>query len=302
MKQQLRTLCVLSFALPLHAAVNQNSVTELLNLGISARAAGMGHAFSAVGGDLTSLESNPAGLLFLPIPQAGTQYTKAKEEKAGGTVGYAVPLVWGSLAVSGLKREGRDFVVSAAMARPLLGRARLNALGVSLKTIHSRLEGDNASTSAMDIGTLWKIPSQNVTVAAGIQNMGKPVKFQTETQLLPQTVRAGVAWHIPDSTGLGYPQTIAADFFWPKEGSYHYSVGGEFTLKTETFLRAGYEFKQEDAGLALGIGWKRTSWRLDYAVSFRDISEKIHRVSLLWFIAPPPPPPPKRKIGGMEVK
>ncbi|MFO8099248.1 MAG: type IX secretion system protein PorQ [Salinibacter sp.] len=188
-------LCLVALLLGASPAAAQpgGRVTSFpfLELAPSARAAALSGAFGAVAdGDVNALFYNPA----VPGPAthqtAAFSYLNHLSDINAGSVAYSQTVGGGGSALHGGVRfadwgsfEGRneigeptddfgaqDVALTAGVARPL-GETRLR-YGGSLHLIHSRIESAQATAVAVDLGALYRMPSQRMTVAAALRNVG----------------------------------------------------------------------------------------------------------------------------------
>src|SRR5689334_13804699 len=70
---------------------------NILNIGVGARAIGMGEAFTAVSDDVSSLYWNPAGLALLNQSQGAFMYNQSLKDLAYSNAAVATPLENGGI-------------------------------------------------------------------------------------------------------------------------------------------------------------------------------------------------------------
>ncbi|HHE55761.1 MAG TPA: PorV/PorQ family protein [Caldithrix abyssi] len=171
------------------------TVAQFLKIGPSARALGMGGAFTAIDDDISLLHWNPAGLARLTANEAlfthtnwiaGTNY----DYMAVGIKIYNVGTI--ALMVSafnsgdmdvrtvdmpdgtGEKFNTSDLMIGLSFARNLTNRF---SIGGSVKYIHQRLWHMSASTVAIDIGTLFTTPFYGIRLGASMSNFGPKMRL-----------------------------------------------------------------------------------------------------------------------------
>ncbi|MHB2148714.1 PorV/PorQ family protein [Calditrichota bacterium LG25] len=171
------------------------TVAQFLKIGPSARALGMGGAFTAIDDDISLLHWNPAGLARMTANEAlfthtswiaGTNY----DYMAVGIKIYNVGTI--ALVVSsfgsgdmdvrtvdmpdgtGEKFNTSDLMIGLGFARNLTDRF---SIGGTVKYIHQRLWHMTASTVALDIGTLFTTPFYGIRLGASMSNFGPKMRL-----------------------------------------------------------------------------------------------------------------------------
>ncbi len=171
------------------------TVAQFLKIGPSARAIGMGGAFTASTDDIGLIYWNPAGLARLSSSAAmfthtqwiaGTNYefmAVALDLYSVGTMGLMVSsFTSGDMAVrtvdmpdgTGEKFNTADLMIGLSFARNLTNKF---SIGGSVKFIHQRLWHMTASTVALDIGTLFTTPFYGIRLGASMSNFGPKMRL-----------------------------------------------------------------------------------------------------------------------------
>ncbi len=270
---------------------------DYLKIGLGADAVGMGEAYTASSGEVTSMFYNPAGLAAMDASQltathlnwiADTQYEAlafARPDVDFGTVGVGVFLLHmppiaardeynhdqGTVNVS-------DLGVQVSYAKDMqrwLGVSGLSG-GASLKILHRELAGQAASGGALDIGALYAL-DDHITLGLSCLNAGYLSKFGSEQDYLPFVVRLGTAYAY--SFAAGQKVVAALDLTQSLDNQLRSNVGLEYTLLNLLHARAGYKFGYDsDAFQAgLGVGWQAIS--VDYAIKLMGVFGPTHYVS-----------------------
>jgi hypothetical protein len=286
-------------------AINGNAGTtgfNFLKIGVGARAAALGGAFTAVAGDVESSAWNPAGLLGVRERTAALSLNSYLVDTQAGFVSVALPneqRVWAISAnyvtYGNMQRtdgEGRDLgSFSAADMAAYISVAQpfwkeWLTLGASLKAIYSSIDEFSSDAYAFDLGLLARGPVQGMHIGASLSNLGfvrsaYAGDFKDE---LPVHMRIGLA-HRPAHMPL--PMLLLADFNVPNDNDPYLSLGLEVQLASGLYLRPGYSLQQtgsadeEALGLTAGAGFSAQRYRLDYAYSsFPDLGD-VHRVSVV---------------------
>ncbi|MFP4228475.1 MAG: type IX secretion system protein PorQ [Salinivenus sp.] len=162
-----------------------------LRLEPSARAAALSGAFGAVAdGDVNALFYNPSVPDSATDRTASFSYLNHLSDINAGSMAYSQAMPrWETTLHGGVRFadwgtfEGRneigeptedfgaqDVALTLGAARPL-GGTRLR-YGGSLDLIHSRIESAQATAVAADVGALYRLPAQQMTFGAALQNVG----------------------------------------------------------------------------------------------------------------------------------
>lgn len=186
---------------------------NFLKIGVSARADGMGGTFVAIADDISSIYYNPAGLTQIKQKTYALMHTEWLEGVNYEFLAYAEPYkenkTFGmSLSYLGMSKMkikdinnqtlgdfgAQDLALSIAYAKEL--KENFSA-GANLKFIQQKLEEEISSSTAIDIGLLYK--KNDLSFGACISNLGTKVKFIKEKESLPLTLKAGIAYKLLDN-------------------------------------------------------------------------------------------------------
>ncbi|MCR4295482.1 MAG: PorV/PorQ family protein, partial [Elusimicrobia bacterium] len=199
----LRLAALLVLASPASRAAETAS---FLDIGVGARALGMGGAYTALADDANSLYWNPAGLAKLEKREFTASHAEMYENTRLDFLAYAHPTSQGTFSagvtyLSQGKIEGRD-----SLGRPTAGFDASDAavsggyarnlefaeVGASVKYIRSHIGSTEAQTVAADVGA--KRDFGNVIVGAALRNLGPGLKFADQRNDLPLRLAAGAAY------------------------------------------------------------------------------------------------------------
>ena len=266
-----------------YAADPGTTGANFLKIGVGARAAAMGEAFTAVADDSTSLYWNPAGLTRLKGRQLSAMYNVWFEGIGQGYVSAGFPLLGGTMAlgtnyVSMGDFDGRDesgnptetFQASdLGISVGFAGRLGRFLLGLSGGMIRSTIAGNTQSAFLVTLGGLVEI-SQGFWVGAVAQNLGTKLGEDP----LPLILKAGLALELGSFS-------LAADIGKSQDTDLYYCVGIESWIGNVVALRAGYRTGRDvGPGWTAGLGFKMGGFGLDYAyVPYSNLGN-THRISL----------------------
>ena len=162
------------------------------------------------------------------------------------------------------------------------------------KGIQSTLVEDfDSSAATADVGVMLQTPIRGWYWGASILNMGGELEFKNSGDPLPLQYRLGTSF-VSSSIGKGDEEnswfwygtdqirsfSVSADIVRDREEEVFGSVGIEFVHRTLVALRAGYKYGLDSEGFALGFGYQKSRYSLDYSIGLVDNFDNMHRFSL----------------------
>lgn len=285
-----KTLCsaliigILMLSLDLISYANGPGTTtaSFLKIGIGARAAAMGDAFTALALDGTSLYWNPAGLSQIKTKDISAAYNSWLEEIKQGYLSFSFPTARGTMGlginyVDMGKIEGRDEEgnptgdFSASDTHIFFGYAKKlkkSSWGISLGMLKDVIKDDSKNAFLANIGFLYPL-SERFSLGAVAQNIASKLGSDS----LPLTFKLGAAAKLENVV-------LALDMAKPQDNEIYYCLGAEWWLRNTLALRAGYKTNQDQGeGWSAGLGFKFSRSDLDYAyVPYGDLGI-THRIS-----------------------
>ena len=259
------------------------TTASFLKIGVGARAAAMGEAFTALASDGTSLYWNPAGLTQLKTKEISATYNSWFEEIRQGYVSFGFPSLGGTVGLGANyvdmgDIEGRDVEgnptgdFTASDTHIFIGYARKlkkSSWGLTLGWLQDVITEDKKNTFLANIGLLYPV-SEHFTLGVVAQNIGSKLGSDP----LPLTFKVGAASKFK-------ALTLAVDVAKPQDNEIYYCLGAEWWLRDALALRVGYKTNQDiGQGLTAGIGLKMGKASIDYAyVPYGDLGD-THRISL----------------------
>jgi hypothetical protein len=270
-----------------------------LEIEVGSRANGMGGAFVAVADDATALYWNPAGITQLQSSEISLIHT---EWLVGINYDYGaivipigfnnviglslMALTMGEMEVRTVEEpEGTgemfsavDMSASLSFARSLTDRF---AIGFNAKYINQRIWHMNASSFAIDVGTIFRTQFRDMKIGMSISNFGNKMQMQgRDTQIehdiapeiegnnsqisaflktdkwsLPLIFRVGISMDIVNNGN--HRVTFSSDANHPNNNTEYINVGVEYSFNKFLFLRAGYKslfLQDSEEGLTMGAG------------------------------------------------
>ncbi|MCZ6776609.1 MAG: PorV/PorQ family protein [Ignavibacteria bacterium] len=274
---------------------------SFLKLGVSARGLSMADAMSAHVTGSSATFYNPAGLPVAQLANSTSQLTVMHKEWIQDTrteflgasalldeenaIGFSI----NSTTISDIEirtrpgpSEGtftaRNFSFGASYGRILSEQIRV---GITAKFLYEKILIDEASGFAVDIGTQYQTPIENLSVGAVLANLGGMSTLRNEKSSLPTLLRIGPGYST-ELVNISSDLTLASDlvYVFPENRSY-VSLGGELLFSQTIAARAGYRFGSDGRGFTTGIGVQYSIIFVDYA--FAPLSADLgntHTISL----------------------
>ncbi|MBP7460972.1 MAG: PorV/PorQ family protein [Candidatus Delongbacteria bacterium] len=175
---------------------------SFLEIGVGARAVGMGGAFVAIADDASALYWNPGGISRLQSKEVLFVHTQWLADVSFNYVGLAVPLgsfgtLGGSITTLGMddmevttvtypdgtgeKFSAGDFCMALTYGRSLTDRF---SIGANFKYINQNIWHMNASGMAIDIGTLFTTQFNGLKIGMSISNFGGKLKMEGKDAII----------------------------------------------------------------------------------------------------------------------
>jgi hypothetical protein len=280
------------------ASNNGRTTADFLNIGVGARAAGLGGAFTALADDPTAGYWNPAGLSSIDKLQLSISHFAWYQDLNYDYLGLAFPVTknvtigFSATYLNYGKIDGYDaddnptgsIDGTSDMAGSFYAGIRLSdniSVGAGAKYIALSLANKKSNSIAADFGL--KYESGRLIFGLSAANFGQKIKFDQVEEELPSLVRMGMAV-------LPFGNSLIASFDLEKQlhGDIVLRNGYELNFSDRYFVRAGYNYcpQQEDFGfaqnLSFGVGALLGPAQFDYTFS-PDVnfsSESIHRFSV----------------------
>jgi len=266
---------------------------SFLNIGVGARANGMGNAYTSLSEDATAIYWNPAGLCYISNTQLIGMYSAMSMDRHHNFAAFAYPINkticigigWVNYGVSDI--DGRDIMgyptgnFSDSENALYLSLSKLFgrfSLGSSGKYIHHSLAANFANGFAFDIGCKFRI-NDFISVGATSRNIAGNLYWNTHSktkETIPHSERIGL-----NMTPNILPITIASDLSLNSEKNpLHFGIEYQFLNKLSA--RAGYDSGNFTFGGSLQFASGFMNIQLDYSLS-QDVLEEgaTNRISIL---------------------
>ena len=286
-----------------------NPTFTFLRNDYGARAAAMGGSFVSMVNDPDVIFYNPSALATVSQQQLSLGFFKhlldinsghvsvVKEVEGFGHVGAGLVYInYGDFQ----RTDESGNVLGAFSANELalsLGYASYVddnvSFGANVKYIYSGIADASSSAIALDLGTLWAVPEQRLTVGASLLNLGSQLSpYFSTREPLPLDLKVGGTIepeHLPLLLNLDFHRLNEAstDFI---SRFRSFSVGGEFAVSENMRLRFGYSNERRRdlklgtssglAGFSFGGGINVDMYRVDYSLNSYGRIGSLHRISV----------------------
>lgn len=281
-------------------------------LGAGARPASLGSAFTAVGGDLSSLYFNPAGLGTLRGSHAGLHH----HNWLGGITQESLSFgVGGSAASFGLTGDlvnYGEFAGTDEYGNPLpsftpvdltlgvnLGRSFESGLSIGMRArgTQQNIKDAGQLSTAGDVGAIWTMKDTPFSLGITYANFGPSVNGSAPSA----AIRLGLSTRL--DLGQEYGLLFLLSGSGLNNGGQLIQTGAELAMTRYLAARVGYQAAFMDqgydgfSGLSAGLGIKFSVFTLDYAYLPYGRIGSSHRVSVnidFFSGSEPSAMPPKR--------
>jgi hypothetical protein len=261
---------------------------DFLNLGVDARAYGLGGAYTASSDGASSLYWNPAGLAYIQNKEANIMYTKWIDDINYQYILFGYPSKVGGLGI-GIQRLSMGTILgkddsgnSAPNFTPqdmvvMLGYGKkldIGAVGITAKYINSKIQ-DSANTVSVDIGVRRELIKDKCYVGLTGSNLIGSLKYDKVSIGLGKVYRLGGEYKVNNEF------TAMIDGKYSEK--FDVACGAEYTYKENYSLRIGYGTDKKDMdalGLSFGFGVKVNKFTIDYAYAPLGILTDAHYISL----------------------
>lgn len=187
-----------------------------LNVGVGARAVGMGGAFVALANDATTMYWNPAGISLFTQPMATFSHTRWIADINFNYTGFALPLdQFGTIGINatflstdpmerttvysptgtGEMFDVGSYAFAFSYAASLTDRF---SIGFNAKYIQEKIYHSTASGAAFDIGTLYITRLNGMKIGMSISNYGTKMQMAGQDLLVQTDVDKSVSGNNPN--------------------------------------------------------------------------------------------------------
>ena len=260
-----------------------------LKISPSARAAGMGDAFTAIADDVTTIFYNPAGLTNLDKFVFNFNHTDWIVNSSIISGAVARPFGRnGAIGLSIVKFDTEDFEETTVLDPEGTGRmidagdvALALAYAIQLtdnlsfgfkgQYLEEKIDIDKATAITADFSTYYRTGFRDLTLAMIMKNFGPEAKFLSDKFKLPLYFNVNTAMSLIGSKGSPFQWLVSVESAFATDYRDRYHLGTEMWIADMIALRGGYKFyyDTEDwtigAGLKVGIGSRKVIIDISYS-------------------------------------
>ncbi len=275
---------------------------QFLQIGTSARATGMGSAFTAMADDASSVFWNPAGL----VEVRGSEFMAAQVEwpadinLSSAVLAFNPRILPGTFALSvrslwldpmpvrtAYLPEGNGQTFDAGMVGFGFSYSRFwtdkFSAGFTMNYLHLGLAEEAVNTASFDFGILYRIGVRDLRLGMVIQNLGGKITYDELPAKMPTVFKVGACFNLAKTTN--HTLLASGEFQHPSDNTERANVGVEYKLKELLFLRGGYYIGYDTDEYSGGFGviintGQDTRAVVDYSMTSMSALDMVHRLSL----------------------
>ena len=238
---------------------------QFLEIGVGARAVGMGGAFSATSNDISAVYYNPGGLGALEGHEAMFTHISYFADMSFEYGAFSMPINStggvAAISISSLNTgdidettpshpegTGRTFNANSVAAGLTYSQMLTDrfSCGVTWKFINEKYADVSARSWAVDIGTIYRTAFHDLRIGIGVTNFGPDLTFISLPAPLPMSFHLGLAAEVIENDH--HTLTVAFDMSHPNDDLEKFRLGTEYWYDKKYALRAGFMAKPDSAG------------------------------------------------------
>jgi hypothetical protein len=275
------------------------TAAPFLKIGAGARAVALGGNFTGLANDASALYWNPAGITNLESISFSVTHSNWFAGISHDYLAFTTPVgSAGALGVeviylasgdieqttlqeqdgTGIFYDASDIAFGMTYARELTDRF---SVAMKAKFIRQTIYSEEASTMAVDFGTMYRTDFHGLTIGMNLANFGGSLQmlgndlsvvsedpisgeqtetvFNTESWPLPIVFRVGIAMDVAGPEHSFFPMsgnrvTLVMDGAHPNDNYETFGAGVEYEWNDLLALRGGYRANHDTENLSLGGG------------------------------------------------
>lgn len=273
---------------------NSGQPGAFLRLGYSARALGMGGAFTSIADDGSALLWNPAGLSQLKnieltgmysILSLGRQQNYASVSLPVSNIGtFGIGFIqYGVYDIDKRDEDGNPIGTFSDNEMAIivgLGRTFHNFIsyGASFSYLMHTIDESKANGIGFDVGVIAHDIFDMVNIGMSIKSLSSNLKWDNTgtKEEIPYVMKTGASIKVPSIPLIG-----SLDYEIIQNGDNNIHVGAQYQILREFLIRAGYSGDHVTAGCSFKIPIKNANLQIDYAydpMTSLDFSD--HKIGL----------------------
>lgn len=269
-----------------------------LKIGVDARAAAMGDAYTSLAYDASASYWNPAGLAAAEcnsivlthnawLQGVNHEYAAVHLFQGHHNIAFSLNMIYVSDIFLRGERATETPDGETSAKNLYLGVSYASTffetwkIGLQIKYLYEKYYLYNAEGLAFDLGILNTKIIQDISWGLVIQNIGKMNALRAEETQLPLILRMGLSYRLPWQLLENRPQ-VAADFVYVKEDVKHLNLGLHAGILKNFELRLGYVLGRDSYNFTTGFGIVYHRYNFSYAfVPYRYDLGNTHRFSVI---------------------
>ncbi|MFO7654546.1 MAG: PorV/PorQ family protein [Candidatus Krumholzibacteriia bacterium] len=275
---------------------------QFLKIGTSARATGMGSAFTGVADDASSVFWNPGGLVDVVTNEVLLSHTEwpADINLTTAVLAFNPRSIPGTIAISARslwldpmlvrtaynpEGTGQHFDAGSTSFGFSYGRFFTDkfSAGVTLNYLHLGLAETAVNSASFDFGIMYRIGIRDLKLGMVIQHLGGKITFDEREARLPTMFKVGASFNLLRTENQRL--LFAGEFQHPSDNLERANVGAEYSLNDLFFGRVGYNIEYDTDGLAFGFGaalrtGETSRIQADYSAVDMGPLQYVHRFSV----------------------
>ena len=287
----------------------ENPTYNFLRNDYGARAAALGGSFVSMVNDPNVIFYNPSALATIEHQQMSVGFFKHLLDINSGHASYAQEIPGLGFVGAGIVYINYGEFTRTDEIGSKLGTFSANELALSLgyagdlapevryganvKFIYSGIAEATSTAMAIDLGALYLLPEQRLTIGVSLLNLGSQLNpYFATRENLPVDFKIGATIepeHLPMLLNLNFHKLNEdqGDFLTRFRS---FSLGGEFIASDAVRLRVGYNNERRRdlkigtsaglAGLSFGGGFATEVYKIDYAYNSYGKIGSLHRISV----------------------
>jgi hypothetical protein len=275
---------------------------QFLKIGPSARATGMGSAFTAIANDASATYWNPAGMVDVTRTGVALEHTlwPADVTLDFASVVFTLPFFPGSVGLTARalsldpqkertvflpEGTGKEFDagdMSYGLSYAKFFTDKFSA-GTTVHFIHSGLAEKSVNTYAVDFGLIYRIGYMGMRIGMMIQSLGGKVNYDNQDAKMPTMFKVGLSMAAIQQGAHSVLGVL--EFAHPSDNTETMNFGAEYSFNQFFYLRGGYNLGYDAKGAAAGLGLKIDTTQtsdLNFDYSWEDLGflGSVNRFSL----------------------
>lgn len=275
---------------------------QFLKIAPSARAAGMGSAFTALANDPSATYWNPAGMVEITKTAVTLEHTfwPADISLDYAAAVFTLPFVPGSWGLSaralsmdpqtertiflpegtGEQFDAGDMSFGLSYAQYFTDKF---SAGGTVHFIHSGLAEKSVNTYAIDFGLIYRIGISGMRLGMMIQSLGGKVNYDDRESKMPTVFKVSLA--VSAYHRGAHSLDAVGEFAHPSDNTENMNLGAEYAFNQFFYMRGGYNIDYDALGPSAGFGLRidttqTSDLSFDYSWTDFGFLDDAHRISV----------------------